>query len=148
MFFYFFYYLLQWTWGLLQNLVGLIFFLLAKKDRVRNYFAAVQTLYAGDSRLFGFGSFALGIFIFMPANYSEESGKKILAHEYGHTIQSMIYGPLYLPLVGLFSISWALRYRRSSQKFNRKNIYYCSRYPEKQANKWGEKIAGQKGIDW
>ncbi len=30
-----------------------------------------------------------------------------LMHEYGHTLQSIILGPLFLPVVGLPSLLWA-----------------------------------------
>ncbi|MCU7947074.1 MAG: hypothetical protein KZQ72_10615, partial [Candidatus Thiodiazotropha sp. (ex Cardiolucina cf. quadrata)] len=31
----------------------------------------------------------------------------VLLHEYGHYLQSLLLGPLYLPLIGLPSICWA-----------------------------------------
>ena len=142
------YYIGQWTWGLIQNIVGLWLFLFSKKAKTRRYYGAMQVLYSEQSILKNFGAFAIGMFIFMPANTSAKSHDRVLAHEYGHTIQSLIFGPFYLPLIGLPSSIWSRRYGHSRDTYNSKEIYYCSRYPEKQANKWGKRVTGQTGIDW
>lgn len=142
------YYIGQWTWGLLQNIVGLWLFLFIKKTEIRRYYGAVQILYSAQSKVISFDSFAVGMFIFMPANTSSKIHDRVLAHEYGHTVQSLIFGPLYFPLIGVPSAIWALKYERSRVKYNSQDIYYGSRYPEKQANKWGQRISGQTGIDW
>ena len=36
----------------------------------------------------------------------EELSDRLLVHEYGHTIQSLILGPLYLVLIGIPSTLW------------------------------------------
>ena len=36
----------------------------------------------------------------------EELSKRLLVHEYGHTIQSLIFGPLYLIVMGIPSTLW------------------------------------------
>ena len=60
------------------------------------------------------------------------------AHELGHTRQSRLLGPLYLPVVGLPSISraaYALAYREmTGQQWNR----YYDGYPEK----WADRLGG------
>ena len=142
------YYIGQWTWGLIQNLVGLWLFLFTRKVKISRYYGAVQILYSDQSALRNFYAFAIGMFIFMPTTISAESHDKILAHEYGHTIQSLIFGPFYLLLIGLPSARWARKYDRLRSHYNSQGIYYCSRYPEKQANKWGKRITGRTGIDW
>lgn len=51
------------------------------------------------------GGVSLGPFLF----YQEgPDGNNMLYHEYGHYRQSQLLGPLYLPLIGLPSITWAI----------------------------------------
>lgn len=53
--------------------------------------------------------------------------QKLLAHEYGHTIQSLLLGPLYLLVIGIPSVIWFHIHTPS------KGSYY-SFYPERMAN--------------
>ena len=45
---------------------------------------------------------SLGMFIFVP----RDADAHMIVHEYAHTIQSLMLGPLYLPVVGLCSMIW------------------------------------------
>ncbi|MBQ1409782.1 MAG: hypothetical protein IIY94_00685 [Oscillospiraceae bacterium] len=132
------YVLWQWTWGLPQNLVGLCFFLFyhAKGCPSFPYQGARVTIWTNKS-----GSMSMGRYLFMEPNWTPQD-HRLLAHEYGHTIQSLFFGPLYLLAVGLPSILWAglppfRRLRRT-----RKRSYY-SVYPEKGATRLGERFAKQ-----
>ena len=49
---------------------------------------------------------SLGKFIFVPKSAGKDPSEFLLNHEYGHTIQSLILGPLYLPLIGAPSFAW------------------------------------------
>lgn len=49
------------------------------------------------------GSVTLGDHIFLSSRASD----KTLQHEYGHTRQSLMLGPLYLIIIGIPSILWA-----------------------------------------
>lgn len=60
-------------------------------------------------------------------------------HEYGHTIQSKILGPLYLLIVGIPSIIHA-----GLHKYICKNKDYYHFYTEKWANKLSEKYLKQE----
>ncbi len=42
------------------------------------------------------------------------------------------------------SLRWAQTYSKNREKFNAANIFYTDKYPEKQANYWGEKILGHR----
>lgn len=78
--------------------------------------------------------------------YSEgEFSNMLLVHEYGHTIQSLFFGPLYLLLVGVPSIMWSFLtvYVRKRDK---EHISYFSAYPERWANSLGEWITKEKSI--
>jgi len=140
-------YSLQWTWGIIQNLLGLLLMLCIRKKALRPFHGAVVVEYHDQAFTKRFGTFALGMFIFYK-NTDQNVKQNILTHEYGHTIQSMIYGPFFIPIVGFCSIRWALSYSKNREKYNALNIFYADKYPEKQANYWGEKILGHRGIYW
>ncbi len=138
-------FIIQWTWGIIQNLVGLLVMLIIPKKSIEPFHGAVSIEYEPTKLIENFGAFALGMFIFYkPMN--PESKRNLLTHEYGHTIQSLIYGPLYLPIVGLCSVRWFHIYWKNKEMYNKKNIFYTDKYPEKQANLWGEKVLGHPGI--
>lgn len=129
------YYFLQWTWGLPQNLFGLLLTCIVRlknkggiHERYRN---AVLTDW--KSR----GSMGLGMFIFYGHRGRGESVERMIrSHEYGHTIQSLILGPLFLPVIGIPSFIWAnLPYFRNFRE--RKQYDYFRFYPESWANHAG-----------
>ncbi|MBR7081156.1 MAG: hypothetical protein IKI49_00375 [Oscillospiraceae bacterium] len=141
------YHLCQWTWGVVQNLVGLAFFVLLKKTRVEIYHGAVCSVYGAHpkSRL---GCFALGSFIFIRDNVAECDFSLIRVHEYGHTVQSLFFGPLYLLAVALPSVIWAGFYNRHSARMARSGVAYTSRFPENSASRLGEKATKNKAMHW
>jgi hypothetical protein len=60
------------------------------------------------------------------------------AHEHGHTFQSRLFGPLYLPLVGVPSVSrvlYAIAYRELT---GRRWQGYFDGYPED----WADELGG------
>ncbi len=75
------------------------------------YHGAVVTVWKSKT------SVSLGMFVFVTAEpffakkfegkiSVEELSDRLLVHEYGHTIQSLILGPLYLVLIGIPSTLW------------------------------------------
>ena len=122
---------LQCTWGILQTLAGLLVFLLNITSSHDYYHGAVRTLWPVKSGL------SLGLFIFIPVDCSKKISEKLSVHEYGHTLQSLVLGPLYLPMIGLPSFIWYLMYSMSKKK--KGNSYYDF-FIEKWADVWGEKI--------
>ena len=142
----FLYMLAQCTWGILQTLSGFVVFLICIRDKHYFYPDAVVTEWKHGS------SVSLGLFIFVSANpyyrgipTKEETASRLLVHEYGHTIQSLILGPLYLIVTGLPSIVWAsvpgLRKMR-----RKKQMSYFAFYTERWANHLGEKITKAKSM--
>lgn len=141
------YTLIQWTWGLVQNVVGAMFFLF-NIHRPHAYFkGAVVTTW---HKPYGLGC---GMFIFLGdetlPGYSQALNNKlqydILVHEYGHTIQSIILGPMFLIVIGLPSILWAsLPYFQHLRK--RKHISYYWLYCEKWANIIGDKLCRNQRV--
>ncbi len=94
------------------------------------------------------GCFAIGMFIFIDGTIRPDESRKILVHEYGHTVQSLFFGPLFSFAVGLPSFLWALRFRKRRRAYRERGVAYSSRYPESGANRWGERATGEKAIDW
>lgn len=148
--------ILQWSWGIIQNIVGLILFLINVGCKHDYYKGTIVTIWKKKEYCMG-----IGMFIFISGqgpNDSEqklslqENFERIKVHEYGHTIQSIILGPLFLPVIGIPSCLWANM--PSMKQYRKKNkISYYSFYTEKWANYLGEKITkckstGQAMIDF
>ena len=143
--------LLQWTWGLPQTILGFIHFLINIKQEHYYYHGSVVTIWKSKSSL------SLGMFVFVSDDpfcyydsfretYSEnEFSNMLLVHEYGHTIQSLFFGPLYLLFVGVPSIMWSFLplYVRKRDK---EQISYFSAYPERWANSLGEWVTKETSI--
>ena len=65
-------------------------------------------------------------------------------NEYGHTIQSLIFGPFYLIVTGIPSTLWGfLRYFQNKRN---NGISYFSFFAEKFANYLGEKVTKEKSM--
>ena len=71
------------------------------------------------------GSVTLGRHIFLSSKATDTTVK----HEYGHTIQSLILGPLYLIVIGIPSIIWAATHKKLASN---KSYYWF--YTESTAN--------------
>lgn len=131
------YIVVQCTWGILQTLVGFCIFLVCIKRTHYIYNGSVATVWGRRT------SASLGLFIFITADAGEDFIEKTKVHEYGHTIQSLILGPLYLPAAALPSMIWCMlpalvRYRA------KRSISYYAFYSERWANYLGEKFTGQE----
>ena len=133
----FLFYLIQWTWGLPVNLFGgVAYLLLRKKYRHEKYKNAYITYIPKN-----FGGLSTGQFIFMAEGRDEGWTNNTRIHEYGHTIQCLLLGPLYWFIVGLPSAVWCNcfgGYRK------RHGVSYYKLYCESWANKWGQKWSGEK----
>ena len=127
------YRLWQWTWGLPQSLLGLILTLKYRRCSHARVGGALATLHDGN-----WGGVSLGMFIFVPGGLGPEREARLLAHEYGHTFQSALLGPLYLLAVGVPSYLWANLPRNRRLRAQRR-IPYESRYPENWAEALGQK---------
>lgn len=76
------------------------------------------------------GSVSLGNFVFL----SKTATANTLNHELGHTVQSMILGPLYLLVIGIPSFMWAF--------LRRGGMFLKHSYYDFYTEKWADKIAG------
>jgi hypothetical protein len=96
-----------------------------------------------QTKLKHIGSVSLGMFTFVITDKNGKPYPGHAAHEYGHTFQSLILGPLYLIAVGIPSSLWALHFRSHRKEYGDKGVAYTSRYPEKWAEHWGERIVAR-----
>ena len=147
----FVYRFIQLTWGAFQTILGLSVFLAHRRCRHFEYHGAVVTEWDKPS------SVSLGMFVFVtkdPFFYEklkdsfskEELSQRLLVHEYGHTIQSLILGPLYLILMGIPSTLWG--FLPSLNKMRRdKQISYFTFFTEKWANALGERVTKRKSME-
>lgn len=135
----FFFYLDQLTWGLTVNLVGAVVFLICKIAGCHSErFCHAVIVYSNKKN---FGGLSLGLFIFMNAKEDQPWKDDTQIHEYGHTIQCLLLGPLYWLVVALPSAIWCNFFAGYRKKHN---ISYYKLYCESWANKWGEKWSGKK----
>lgn len=145
------YFLIQWTWGILQTLLGGIVLLLNIRNKHFWYHGALVTVWKAKS------SVSLGMFVFItdePYFYeklkdtytTQELSNRLLVHEYGHTIQSLILGPLYLIIMGVPSTLWGFL-PNLNKKRKEQQISYFAFFTEKWANVLGEKITGKKSME-
>ena len=136
------------TWGIVQTLVGLVVFLvcLARGCWHGRYRGCVVTVWGFRSGV------SLGLFVFVrdplvgdnpldcPFN---DPARRLLVHEYGHVMQSLMLGPLYVPLILLPSMVWAgypaLKRRRLKQ-----GVSYYSFYTERWANSLAARVTGER----
>ncbi len=66
----------------------------------------------------------------------------MLAHEYGHTIQSVILGPLFIFVIAFPSLFWA-NSRKMERYRAKKGIGYYRFYPERWANHIAKRKLGR-----
>ena len=131
------YLLIQWTWGLPQNLLaGLLYVILYRSHQHETFHQAYVTFWNHPY------SMGCGMFIFqgdysyshLSAARNAEINSKVLLHEYGHTVQSLILGPLYLPVIALPSLLWAGL--PMAKRWRKKHtVSYYKFYTENWANK-------------
>lgn len=128
--------ILQCTWGFFQTLIGALFFvrLVARKHYV--YHGAIVTYWNMES------SVSLGMFIYVSEGWKELERRKVVAHEYGHCVQSLVLGPLYFIVILLPSMLWCqLKVFERFRK--RRNISYYDLGIEKSASDLGERFTGE-----
>lgn len=128
---------LQWTWGNMQTVAGFVLYLWYIRCPHTYYRGSVMTTCPPT-----FWGLSLGMFIFVPDVPNKE---EYAVHEYGHALQSLLLGPLYIFLIGIPSITWG-RIPCFVKLRQEKNILYTSFYCEKWASDWGEKVTGKKAL--
>lgn len=138
------------TWGIAQSLVGLVVFLvcLARGRWHGRYRGSIVTMWALKSGV------SLGMFVFVREPLVGDSpltcpaidpARRLLVHEYGHTMQSLILGPLYVLVILLPSMVWAGSPALKRRRLKRGASYY-SFYTERWANSLAWHVTGERPI--
>ena len=130
-----------YIWTLPQNIIGVLVMLgVYIKHKVNGNSMMIENGQAGRV-IIGFtsdkvGSFSLGHFVFYNTtlNRTLENIENMKNHELGHSLQSLILGPLYLPVVGLSSLILNIQARWNNNIYE--NYYDC--FPENWADKLGK----------
>ena len=136
----FIFYFLQMTWGIIQNVLGFLIWiyvlLTGPKEERRFFYGALVTRWNLEA------SMSMGMFLFLGTD-----DERVIVHEYGHSIQSMLLGPFYLLIIGIPSFCWANspHYVMSRKKGRYR---YTSFYPERWANYLGRLFTGRDPINY
>ena len=118
-----------YAWQLPQNLLGLL--LLAFYEPELSYdWKGVRLNYSPRMK----GGISLGRYVILKGSAYSAGIKpgNDEAHEYGHSRQSRILGPLYLPLIGIPSLVHAVNWTAASPK-----SYY-----DYWTERWADKLGG------
>lgn len=107
-------------WQLPQTLIGLFMIPFLGKLKLIKYEKYCWVFEAEKME----GGISLGCFIFLSKTLAKN--KTTLMHELGHTVDSHIFGPLYLFIIGIPSLCWAA--------FCSYDKCYYDFYTEKRAN--------------
>jgi hypothetical protein len=117
-----------YIWQLPQHLLALIILAVYRKKRSGSSAYSSAKICWLEGTLWGV---SLGDYIIVSKKYHNEL---TVRHEYGHTLQSRMLGPLYLLLVGVPSFTMACI--SALNKDFAKNYY--KRWPES----WADRLAG------
>lgn len=121
---------LLWLWQFPQNICGVVYKLLNKRDIISRINASnpKAQCYLKRSK----GGVTLGQYVFVYQNYSDLT--TVIKHEMGHVEQSKLLGPLYLIVIGIPSIIHAAIHSWWCGKYTSYYHFYTER--------WADKIAG------
>lgn len=120
--------ILKYFWQLPQLIAALIYYwYLKKKDEILDTCTCQGAIVFIKRK--SCGSVTLGNYIFLSPRATDTT----VRHEWGHTRQSLILGPLYLIVIGIPSIIWAATHRIIAL-----NKPYDWFYTEAWANKLGD----------
>lgn len=122
--------ILLYIWQLPQNLLGLIMLLFMKPYSKEKYKGITYVVSKEMS-----GGISLGNYVILSKTYKDKRiSKKTWDHEWGHTRDSRMFGPLYLIVIGLPSLIWAWLY---GSVIKRTYNGYYKFYTEKRADRLG-----------
>ena len=123
--------ILLYIWQLPQNLLGLIMLLFMKPYISKEKYKGIT--YVVSKKMSG--GISLGNYVILSNSYRDKNRyQKVWNHEYGHTRDSKMFGPLYLIAIGLPSLIWAWMYGTIVKPTT--NGYYKF-YTEKRADRLG-----------
>ena len=136
------YYITQWTWGIIMNIIGFFVFLFAVMAgwSVGKYRNAIKITCPGKH---AWGGVNLGMFIMIT-----EGNESSLPHEYGHSIQNLSWGLLFPFMIAIPS---AIRLWYREFKYHKKGLTPPTKYDdiwfEGEATKFG-RLANEEYWTW
>ena len=129
------FYILNFTWGIIMNIIGACAAAIISLE-----IGIKPKRYAGNIVYkFGhnWGGVSLGIFTFMDL----EAGEHTLNHEFGHSIQNAILGPLFPFIVAIPSFIRCQKFNDNIRKGIPNEEDYDAIWFEGSATYWGTEIA-------
>ncbi len=137
----------QIVWGFPQTAAGAVMYVATLGCPRFTFHGALGTVWKYRN------SVSLGLFIFVAKDprqprsdrFIQErkatagADPRLVVHEYGHCIQSLIFGPLYLIIIGIPSFIWAMLPYMHRRRIKNDTSYY-SLYTERLANYLGETV--------
>jgi len=145
-----------WIWQFPQTFAGFVLINIYKKilkrTTVKDTYKECDLIYIkhfpSKKSLSGV---SLGKYIILDLDrfYNNENKLITIKHEYGHVKQGYIFGPLYLLVIGLPSITQNIFSSISNKKGTDYWKNYYNRYPENWADKLGDVSEEErKSISW
>lgn len=123
----------QWTWGMPQTLIGFIASRVIPADRRRRFRSAtVCAIYQREAQ-WDWG-LSLGLYIIVTT--TSRSNLNLVRRMYGHSLQSAILGPLYLPVIGISTLIIAAQ-KLMTRKPNRALMF---------AEVWADELGGARRV--
>lgn len=137
------YWLLNLTWGIILSFVGVFvsIFALIRKGKIHKNGCSIIVEFGGN-----WGGLSLGCFAFC-GSYSKTSPSwydHTRKHEFGHSLQNAVLGPLFIFIVAIpsaYRYHYKLREEKRGTHFS--SDWYDSVWFENTATKYGTKV-----IDW
>jgi hypothetical protein len=126
---------LHWVWQFPQHLLALVMILVCKPCGYSHI---------GTSTVYWLDRFNLGVSLGKYIFLNERYGETVVLHEFGHSVQSLYLGPLYLLVVGIPSLVFCNlwdRFFHKSWPQARRIRWYHGRYPEN----WADRLAKLNG---
>lgn len=121
--------IILYIWQLPQNLLGLILLAIYRPEMSFDYEGARLTF---AQRMPSYAGISLGKYIILASRFASDNDS--IQHEWGHTRQSRMLGPLYLFVVGLPSLLWAAWWHPG------RGVSYFSFFTER----WADRLGGVK----
>ena len=128
------FYLLNFTWGIIMNIIGAVGAMVAMA------LGAKPQKHAGNLMFrigHNWGGVSLGIFSFV----CHEAGQHTFDHEFGHSIQNALYGPAFPFVVAIPSAIRYWTFTINDVKGIPNEEEYDAAWFEGQATKWGKENA-------
>lgn len=126
-----------YAWQILQNLLGLLVIWVLKKAGK----TVTPSELKGRAQVYRVKNWRQGVSLGRYIIIAELTGSATVNHEYGHTKQSMMLGPLYLLVVGLPSVIMNVM---STVLYMLGNHAFLANYYNRWPESWADKLGGVK----